>query len=132
MDATEVEPLVHWDPKAGLVGPDGSVSGTEAQEAKVREYLEKGLIVEQGTRTETVGATLRSRTTTTYELAPVRGCKRANRVEVQVTYDLWGGVAATTYKCGCQRAAGTVVQRASICSHCMAIHAYREVRRAQG
>lgn len=128
-----VETVVRWDSTTmQLVGPDGIMTGTEAQEAKVRAYLDGNHIQEKATRTETIGATLRTRTTTTYELSPIKGCKRSNKVDVATTYDLFGAIAAVTYKCGCQRAAGTVAQRPTLCSHAMAVHQFLRRNHAQG
>lgn len=124
-DAAATEPIVRWDPRRHvLVGADGDFTPTEAQQAKAKRYL-KGLITAGEVQSESVGWGLPSRTTQTYRLAPVPGCRQERIVVVSCFYDAAGTLTGITLACDCQRSSGTVAVRPDACSHTLAVHLHR-------
>lgn len=124
--ATAAEPMVRWDPRRHvLVGADGEFTPTEAQATKAKRYLRDSLIQGGEPHTETHGWGLPSKTTQTYRLSPIPGCRQLRVVRVTTFHDGAGHLTGITYACDCQRSAGTVAVRPDACSHALAVHLHR-------
>jgi hypothetical protein len=121
--------FVRWDSARARLVDDAGHEVTAAQDAKARRYLQDGLITPGPVTSEEHEWGMPWRDTQWYDLAPLRGCRQGVRVQVTVWNHGLQGIVAVDYRCSCQRAAGTIATRPTVCSHALAVHRFRRGER---
>lgn len=118
------QPPVRWDTALKALVDEHGNRVSDAQASKARRMLALDLVVDRaGEAVETRHVDGGNRFTRPYTVKPLPSLKQDHEVLVIVV-----GAGVPVYRCDCQRARGTAKQPAGLCSHVLAVQAYRRAR----
>lgn len=115
-----MDAFIRWDTRQACLIDREGYPVTDAQARKAKAYLKEHRIHLAGTDTEP--GVVRA----TYWIGALAGCRKPNVVQVSI-FDRPDGSKQTVYSCKCQRARGTIKDEAALCSHVLAVRAFRKV-----
>lgn len=119
--------VVRWDAEKGVLVDSNGDRVTHAQDVKAARYVKGGKIRKLPTVGDPPGWGQAWTETETYELDPIPGCREVRKVVVASLYAGDGALQHRQYRCDCQ----AFVLRRRACSHVLAVHAWRAVKRPE-